>query len=313
MKRLVAGAAFSLLACLFAAPPQLNAQLTAAIGTVIDTVANRPVARECDNRKPEWIFCDDFESGMLDHYFEYSDPDSSFMLADSVGVLGSAGMRIRFRKGQVDAGSLKVAFGRTPTAYMRPVDSGATVYRDIYWRMYVKYDSSWTGGGGDKMSRAQALVSPTWQQAMGAPVWSAGGKQPGANYLAIDPYSGTDAAGTVVTSTYNDFPHLRWLGAVSARTPIFDPAHVGRWYCVEAHVRLNDPGLSNGVFELWTDDWLEAREANLDWVGAFSGYGVNTLFVENYWNAGSPATQSRYVDNLVISTRRIGCGRLSLP
>ena len=298
----------ALVAILTSAAVPLAAQNPVGSNSV-DTVTNRPVAHECDERRPEWIFCDDFESGKLNRYFEYSNPDSSFVLADSVGVLGSAGMRVRFSKGQVDAGSLKVAFGKTPSAYMHPVDSGATIYREIYWRLYVRNDSSWTGGGGDKLSRAQVLVSPIWQQAMGAPVWSSGGSPPGANYLAIDPYSGTDTSGAIVTTTYNDFPHLRWLGAVRARTPIFDSTHVGKWYCVEAHVRLNDPGRANGVFEMWTDDWLEARETDLNWVGRFTDYGLNTVFVENYWNAGAPVTERRYVDNLVISTRRIGCGR----
>lgn len=276
-----------------------------------DTAQNFPVVNECDSAPAAWIFCDDFESNRLGRYFEYAQRDSSFERADSVGVLGSAGMRVRFRKGQVDAGSLKIAMGRTPSPHIHPVDSGTAIYRDIYWRVYVRNDSSWTGGGGDKLSRAQVLATPSWAQAMGAPVWSGGGgKLPGANYLTIDPYSGTDAAGKLQTTTYNDFPRLRWLGAVRGATPIFDSAHVGKWYCVEAHVRLNDPGQSNGVFELWIDDYIEANHSNLNWIGDFSGYGINTVFLENYWNAGSPVEQQRYLDNFVVSTQRIGCGRL---
>ena len=285
--------------------------ITAGNSTLRDTTpANRPVVNECDAPKPAWIFCDDFESNRLNKYFEYSHPDSSFERVDSVGVLHSAGMRAHFSVGQVDAGSLKLAFGRTPAAYLHPVDSGTAVYRDIYWRVYLRNDSAWTGGGGDKLSRAQVIATPAWAQAMGAPVWSAGGTLPGANYLAIDPYSGTDPSGALMTTTYNDFPHLRWLGAVRARTPIFDRSHVGTWYCVEAHVRLNDPGQSNGIFELWIDDFVEARHTDLNWIGQFSGYGINTVFLENYWNAGSPIAQSRYMDNVVVSTQRIGCGRL---
>jgi hypothetical protein len=278
-----------------------------------DTITNRPVVHECDAAKPEWLFCDDFETNRLGRYFEYKNPDSSFTRADSVGVLGSTGMRVRFKKGQVDAGSLKLAFGKTPSAYMRAVDSGATEYRELYWRVYLRNDSSWIGGGGDKLSRAQVLVSPSWAQAMGAPVWSAGPGLPGANYLTIDPYSGTDVTGALKTTTYNDFPHLRWLGSVRSRTPIFDQAHVGKWYCIEAHVRLNDPGESNGVFELWIDDWLEAQHTGLNWLGSFTDYGLNSVFFENYWNAGSPVEQTRYMDNIVVSTQRIGCGRLAAP
>jgi hypothetical protein len=35
---------------------------------------------------------------------------------------------------------------------------------------------------------------------------------------------------------------------------------------------------------------------------------INAVLFENYWNAGSPVTQERYFDNIVISTSRIGCG-----
>jgi hypothetical protein len=275
-----------------------------------DSAANHPVVHECDSAKPAWIFCDDFETNRLSRYFEYSHPDSSFERADSVGVLGSFGMHVRFRKGQVDAGSLKLALGKTPSSYIHPVDSGATVYRELYWRVYLRNDSTWTGGGGDKLSRVLSLVTPSWAEAMGAPVWSGGKGVPESNYLVIDPFSGTDATGTIVTTTYNDFPHLRWLGALRGATPIFDQSHVGKWYCIEAHVRLNDPGQSNGVFQLWIDDWLEAGRSDLNWVGRYTDYGLNAVFFENYWNAGSPVEQSRYMDNIVVSTERIGCGRL---
>jgi hypothetical protein len=296
-----------------------------------DTLRNRPVADECARPRDGWIFCDDFESDRTRRYFEYADRDSSFRRMDGVGVLGSAAMRAHFAAGQTDAGSLKLAFGRTPMSYMRPLDSGATEYREIYWRLYVRTDSGWTGGGGDKLSRAQSLVSTRWAQAMGAPVWSGSGAD--RDYLVIDPYSGTSAGGALVATTYNDFATLRWLGAARSATPIFDAAHAGRWYCVEAHARLSDPGAANGVFELWIDDWLEARRDGLAWTGAtaprdFSrdstradstragaarAYGINTVFLENYWNAGSPVAQSRYIDNFVVSTRRIGCGRITPP
>jgi hypothetical protein len=305
-------------ACFISLSPLMNfaAAQTPAAPVVMDTTpahdtaANHPVVHECDAAKPAWIFCDDFETNRLGRYFEYSHPDSSFERADSVGVLGSVGMHVRFRKGQVDAGSLKLALGKTPSSYMRPVDSGATVYRELYWRVYLRNDSTWTGGGGDKLSRALDLVTPSWAEAMGAPVWSAGKGVPESNYLAIDPFSGTDVTGTIETKTYNDFPHLRWLGAVRSATPIFDQSHVGKWYCIEAHVRLNDPGQPNGVFQLWIDDWLEASRSDLNWVGKFTDYGLNAVFFENYWNAGSPVEQSRYMDNIVVSTERIGCGRL---
>jgi hypothetical protein len=242
----------------------------------------------------------------MSRYFEVDSANGSFVRLASVGVDGSTGMRVHFAAGQVSAGSLKLAFGRTPDAYIRPVDGGTAKYGEIYWRVYVRNQAGWQGGGGDKLSRAQSLANGSWAQAMGAAVWS-GGQSSNWNYLVIDPYSGVDDHGTLQATNYNDFANLRWIGSTQSTTPIFDAAHTGRWYCVEAHVRLNDAGKSNGVFELWINGVQEASRTGLNWVGDFSDYGINTVFLENYWNNGSPAAQDRYMDNFVVSTSRIGC------
>jgi hypothetical protein len=113
-------------------------------------------------------------------------------------------------------------------------------------------------------------------------------------------------AGNLRTTGYNDFNNFRWLGAARSSTPVFGSAK-SAWHCIEAHVKLNDAGQSNGVFELWIDGVLEAQKAGLNWLGSFSEYGINALFIENFWNSGSPAAQERYFDNLVVSTTRIGC------
>ena len=70
---------------------------------------------------------------------------------------------------------------------------------------------------------------------------------------------------------------------------------------------VNDAGEANGVFEFWVDDTLEAASYDLNWVGSYSGYGINAVYLENFWNAGSPQDQERYFDDIVISTQRIGC------
>ena len=52
---------------------------------------------------------------------------------------------------------------------------------------------------------------------------------------------------------------------------------------------------------------LDAQRTGLNWVGGYQDYGINAVLVENYWNNGSPVVQERYLDNLVVSTQRIGC------
>jgi uncharacterized protein YjdB len=259
---------------------------------------------ECAQPQPEWIWCDDFEQNRLGSYFEYDPSNGSFERLSGVGAEGSTGMRARFASGQVSAGSMKLAFGRTPTSYMRPVDAGNQNYREIYWRMYVQNAPGWSGGGGDKLARGIVFANSNWAEAAIAHVWSGGS---GHNYLVVDPASGTNTQGNLQTTSYNDFDNMRWLGSETGSTPIFRSDNVGQWRCVEVRMRLNDAGQTNGVFELWIDGTLDARRTSLNWLGAYDDYGINAIFFENYWNDGSPQQQSRFFDNIVVSTQRVGC------
>lgn len=286
----------------------ITATVEGVAGTASVTVTvpgGSGLADECQSPGPGWIWCDDFDQNRLSSYFEFDDGGGSFQRTAGAGADGSTGLRAQFSPGQVGAGSLHLAVGRTPQSYMAPADAGTADYRELYWRVYVKNDAGWTGGGGEKLSRAFIFASPsTWAQAMIAHVWSGG---PGENHLFLDPVRGTDAAGTLVTTQYNDFANMTWLGGDTSDTPLFDAAHVGVWYCVEARVRLNTAGQSDGVFQLWIDDALEAERTGLNWLGAFSAYGLNAVYLENYWNSGSPQAQARTLDNFVVSTQRIGC------
>ena len=283
---------------------------------ILDTLSEAALAvnpaalvNECSRARPEWIWCDDFDADRLSRYFEVNRANGRFTRQPGLGNGGSYAMRaVFYTEPQKTSGALHLAFGKTPQAYFRPVDAGTTKYREIYWRIFVRYPTNWQGGGGDKLSRATSFVSSSsWAQAMIAHVWS-GSTAPYSDYLYIDPASGTDAAGNVRTTTYNDFSKLRWLGRAQGLTPLFSASKRTAWQCVEAHVRLNTAGQSNGLFELWVDGKLDATRSGLNWVGSYSTYGINAVFIENYWNAGAPKVQERYMDNFIVSRARIGCG-----
>src|SRR5207302_844342 len=196
-----------------------------------------PVVKECANPRREWIWCDDFEQDRLRQYFEYEDVSGRFARVAGVGVKGSFGMRARFARGETSAGSLHLAVGKVPDKYFRPVDAGTTTYRELYWRLYVRYQPGWTGGVGYKLTRAMSFTSSSWSEAMVAHLW--GGDPPDTNYLQLDPVSGTDPLGHVLSTKYNDFARFHWLGRKRGTMPLGDAAHVGQWYCVEVHARLN--------------------------------------------------------------------------
>ena len=271
---------------------------------------------ECDDWQvlhPEWIFCDDFESGTPfdrpGRYFEYSNDGGDFAPIAGLGVDGSIGMRTIFQAGEQSAGSLHLGFGRVPSSYFDQGIRNTEDFREIYYRMYHKIQAGWTGGCPAKLSRATVFAKSDWSQAMIAHLWGGHEDEENIAYhrLSVNPASCVDSNSLVECVGYNDFLHLHWFGVAVGVTPIFDSLHDDTWYCIEAHVKLNDPGQSNGVQEFWIDGQLEARIPGLDFVESYTDYALNAVFLENYWNSLSPITQERYFDNFVVSTKPIGC------
>jgi len=263
---------------------------------------------ECDDWQtlhPEWIFCDDFEVDSTfvrtGRYFEYDSDGGDFIPVEGVGLDESIGMRVIFQAGEQTAGGFKLAFGRNPNSYMNKGIRNTEDFRDVYYRMYLKMQDGWVGSPA-KLSRATCFSSATdWSQAMIAHLWSSG------DYLLVDPVRCVDLATSLVKCIgYNDFDNMDWIGHLAGVTPIFDSVHDGIWYCVEAHVKLNDPGISNGIQEFWIDGNLEARRDYLNFVSSYTDYAINAVLFENYWNSGSPQLQERYFDNIVVSTQPIG-------
>lgn len=275
---------------------------------VLTFLASAAYADECANKTshPEWIFCDDFEDNTAmvrqGRYFEYDNNAGDFVPLAGAGLNGSTGMRALWQQGEISAGGMKLAFGKNPASGMDKGIRSTENFREIYYRMYLKNQSGWTGSPA-KLSRATIITGNDWSQAMIAHLWSDDSN----TTLSVDPVRCVDPNENVICSGYNDFAHMTWLGLLAGSTPIFDSAYSNRWYCIEAHVKLNDAGQSNGIHEFWIDGKLEARRASLNFVNSFSAYGINAILFENFWNAGSVKQQERYFDNIVVSTQPIGC------
>ncbi|MHB1034726.1 MAG: hypothetical protein ACYC35_09210 [Pirellulales bacterium] len=278
-------ASIALFAGLFAAAPA-DVPQPARIDSVI------PAASQPQQSDPAVIWYDDFDGPEKAYTESQGAPDGK----EAWGGQGRS-VPCLYEKGARGLGNRKVFFGDSPTG--KVVRKGET-FDDVYWRIYVKHQEGWTGGGPAKLSRATSIVSSRWNQAMIAHVWSSG------EALTLDPASGV-RGDRVVTTQYNDFPNLHWLGNKPvSKFQLHSAEESGRWVCVEARAKLNTPGQKDGLCQLWIDGRLEAERKNLDWRGSYAGHGINAVFLEAYWNEGSPVTQSRWIDNFVISTRPIG-------
>ena len=257
------------------------------------------------------IWCDDFEDdvAMSEKYFEFGNNNGDMIVLDGVGTDGSRGLRILWQQGEIGAGGFKKSFGRTPSNYIgRNSVYPDSSFDEIYWRMDVRHQEGWQGGGPAKLSRALVMANSEWATGMMAHLWSGGD---GGNYLGMDPASGVSENGELVATKYNDFENLRWLGWKSGDIDMFSEESSGKWFCVVGHAKLNTPGESDGVFEFWINDSLQRGRYDLNWHGDYNGDGgnmmINAVFFENYWNDGSPVEQERYFDNIVISGERIEC------
>lgn len=273
-------------------------------GQILPHVHAAPL--ECEDwstKHPSWLWCDDFEvDGDLEHnYFEVNRADGRFGVVAGEAKGGTAALRSTWQPGKSESGNIKFSFGATPVAPTRYTDQH---FKEIYWRFYFKTDDRWTGQG-NKVTRITSFAGSNWSQAMIAHVW-----QGNTLNLAIDPASGI-ASGlsstNVITQRYNDFDTLRWLGNIQGSKEVYANENKTIWKCLETKVKLNSPGNADGEFKIWIDGQLDAEKNNLNFIGSYTKYGLNAIFLENYMGGGSPQEQYRYYDNLVVSTKPIGC------
>lgn len=250
------------------------------------------------------IWCDSFEnedlgpgSSVGENYYDFSpgsDPENMVRI-NSESVHGSYALKNHWNAGAGlgSTGGFMRTFGRNP---VNSLSHSTKDFDEVYWRMYIKLQDGFIGQP-DKLTRATIFAKADWSQAIIAHLWAPSG------LLEVDPARGIDASGQLKTSGWNDFVNLDFIGADKGINKLVP----GAWHCIEAHVKLNTPSASDGVFEFWIDDKLQAGRSDLNWRYSWQDYGINTIIFSDYWGAGSPIEQERYLDAIVISTKRVGC------
>lgn len=81
------------------------------------------------------------------------------------------------------------------------------------------------------------------------------------------------------------------------------------WVWIEEHYRINTPGVSDGVFELYVNGVQKCSYSNVPYRDASVSTGWGTFYHTAEWGGGGgtiPAQQYWWVDHTVISTTRIG-------
>lgn len=258
-------------------------------------------ASNCASAPPGTIFCDDFEdTNLAGRYTDYDSAGGRFAPTTTEAHSGTHSMSAQYLAGTNDAGHLWYNFGRNPASSLAQT---STDFNELYWRFWMKVPVGWTGQAY-KLTRARVLAKADYTDAATGHLWGVSATP----NLAMDPASGIATDGTTfLTSGYNDYPNYHWSGTVQGATNVYDAAHQGRWQCIEAHMKLNTPGQSDGVFEFWVDGNLDGQATGLNWRGLYTDYGINHVVLENYGDGSNHTVPFRYLDDFVVATQRVGC------
>ena len=187
-------------------------------------------------------------------------------------------------------------------------------YDDLYIRYYIKFDEKYKA-----------------VQNHGANLGGRDVTRPGSNWVGManvpDPstkgyfYSGLQPRGQLGTQqlrmgfySYHLDKNDNWGVGYPALKEI--PIGVGRWYCLERHMKLNcinaetQKGNFDGMEELWVDGELSIRKEGLRFRHVPEIH-ISFFSLENYYH-GLPEEFGKdnpirvYYDNLVIATKPIG-------
>jgi hypothetical protein len=245
----------------------------------------------CDGSDPNVLVCDDFETGGW--YGKDCDQAraSGGILSQTKGWCGTIYANPTTPAGAVDCnnaganGSRCAATsgqltGRTGGRNMADHSfPGNEEVQDIYVRYYRKNSAGFIYSGQKVMTfnRCCAGSGGIFWAGLGFNIGQ-GSVSAGAPNIGITNNLGGDSI----------FSQNRGGGSMKS----------GNWYYFEVHLKLNTPGSSNGVFELWFNDCgpagtscgsapiLRARYANINWGKTASNGGIGSIWLENWANNG---------------------------
>ena len=252
------------------------------------TTGQAAPANECENWQslhPEWIFCDDFETeqNLNVNYHDTDGGDRGMSVTTNDPYRGTYSLEQYYTTNQIGAGWVTRFIGDNPH-----LASPGDKIDEIYYRFYHKFEDGFTGLP-PKMARLKIfMTSADWDGGLAVYQWIDTSK------LAAD------------IRTY-DGSGYDWLPITFSTLDYSESVNIGRWICIEVRVKSNTIGQSDGQVQYWADGEEILYKTNLDLKAEYSnGKGLNMIMWDCYWNGGSPANQSRFYDNLVISTGPIG-------
>jgi hypothetical protein len=259
---------------------------------------------------PAIVFTDGFETNTIaapptGNYYEIDSSGLTRSTADHVG--GAYGLR---HVGSANSAALWVGFGKLPTnmgwpAFAQPTGVSTTeLYTDITVSFY-HWTTTWSVPSGNwegnlKLLRLSVFAASSGAQASALHLWT----DSTGTRLLVDPVRGTGAlsSSTLNTTGWNDTANFAWLSASkgTCTTQVYSQANIGHKFLIAVRMKLNTPGVADGLWELWIDGVKEVERTGIDWRGSYTTYGINTVHFERYWNTSGDSSDTSWFDDIQI-------------
>jgi hypothetical protein len=282
-------------------------------------IAASSVARnECATPPPGTIFCEDFESVSPKTHFDDFDgnPDTENQVVADLGPSGyAANKAIRFR----------VPAGQRGTSDLIKVFDGS--YDRLFARWYFMYETGFNfaalnhGSGlaaGDRNLMGRSGIRPDGADWAGFFVQY---QEDTVRPYAYSYYRGMyqDCASPQGRCWGDSFPCIYDTGQALCTKPqhrgtgSLPALRAGQWYCFEQMLDMGTPSSTeagaNGRLTLWLDSQLLGDYRNL-WIRTTASLRIQNLWLSLFHHDGTHSIVGELIDNVVVSTQRVGCGAI---
>ena len=185
-------------------------------------------------------------------------------------------------------------FGDNPNGQPEPRGK----YPTVVARWYHKFEEGFSPRDGEgfppKMARMRCFKEGAWEGVYTVLFWIGGGD----GHLSIERHTRAPGA------------HREWSPNQECQWNFSDPVAVGRWIHFELRVALGEGPRSDQI-QAWADGTLVCDVVGDDLAAGYKEFLLNGMSWDCYWNGGSPVAQSRFYDDLTLSTEPIGPARTS--
>lgn len=312
---------------------------------VTHTAAHHQLAGTCDSRRPEWLACEDFETGDLGWPAWFG--RSPFV--ECLGCTGANGnmnnpARIRLAQGAAAAHSGEWALDmpaeasagyqgasltyRSCAGAKRP-GCRLTGYEALYFRTWVKLapdhqlvhhfldisgsrpDAYWESDGNagcrpDGQRWAGATLDLDRNNQLFFYTYFPGMKCDRGGYCSGDYVQQICTQCATKNMPCRSEPECCWGNIFRPAQPVVLPKD--EWVCLELSMHLNTPGQADGSMSFWVNDVLALDQHGMNWRNV-PELQLNKAWLQHYIAAGDAQQSNRvWFDDVVVSTAHIGCG-----